>query len=107
MDCKICFEKFDTRSTMPIVCIPCGHCFCKRCVSHLTKCSICRTYIKDKKPNYGLLDVLDEEKHKYGKIEHHRHFKVEQHNEKRYEQRDIGKKLDRAIVVFAKNVAFN
>ena len=110
MDCKICFDKYDSKSQKPIVLIPCGHSFCKKCALHLTKCSICRTYIKDMRPNFGIIDFLDEKhKYKYASSEPHRYFKVEQHNEKRYAHtpREIERKLDRAVIIIAKNVAFN
>jgi hypothetical protein len=60
MECKICFEKYDTEDLKPIVCMPCGHSFCSICVVQLKDCSICRRSIKDKSPNYSLLEVLEE-----------------------------------------------
>jgi hypothetical protein len=61
MECKICFEKYDTEDFKPIVCMPCGHSFCSKCVIQLKECSICRTQINDKKTNFSLLEVLEEQ----------------------------------------------
>ncbi len=61
MECKICFEKFDTEVRRPIVCMPCGHSFCSICVLQLKDCSICRTQINYKKTNFSLLEVLEEQ----------------------------------------------
>ena len=61
MECKICYEKFDTEIHKPIVCMPCGHSFCYNCVIQLKDCSICRRPIKDKSPNFSLLEVLEEQ----------------------------------------------
>ena len=60
MDCKICYEKFDSDNLKPIICIPCGHSFCNKCVVQLKDCPICRAFITDKKPNFSLLEILEE-----------------------------------------------
>ena len=60
MECKICYEKFDTEIHKPIVCMPCGHSFCFNCVIQLKYCSICRRPIKEKSANFSLLDVLEQ-----------------------------------------------
>ena len=60
MECKICYEKFDTEIHKPIVCMPCGHSFCSNCVIQLKNCSICRRQIKEKSTNFSLLDILEQ-----------------------------------------------
>ena len=60
MNCKICFEKFDNTRFMPVICIPCAHTFCSTCVTHIKECSICRTKISEKKPNFSMLEILEE-----------------------------------------------
>ncbi len=62
MECKICYEKFDTEIHKPIVCMPCGHSFCSNCVIQLKNCSICRRPIKEKSANFSLMDVLEQTK---------------------------------------------
>ncbi len=62
MECKICYEKFDTEIHKPMVCMPCGHSFCSNCVIQLKNCSICRRPIKEKSANFSLLDVLEQTK---------------------------------------------
>ena len=80
MDCKICFEKFSKIERQPNVLIPCGHTVCLECLNKLKiqnstardyldelylfqfqqlKCPTCRQAIKDDKPNYAILDLLD------------------------------------------------
>ena len=60
MNCKICFEKFDSVRFIPIICIPCAHTFCSVCLIHIKECSICRTKIKEKKTNFGMIEILEE-----------------------------------------------
>ena len=60
MECKICFEKFNDSTFMPMICLPCAHTFCSTCVSHLSQCSLCREPISGKRPNFNLLEVLEE-----------------------------------------------
>jgi hypothetical protein len=60
MECKICYEKFDNVIHKPIVCVPCGHSFCSKCVIQLKACSICRRHIKEKSTNFSLLEILEQ-----------------------------------------------
>ena len=60
MDCKICFEKFDTTRFKPIICMPCAHTFCSSCAAHIKECSICRAPINAKKTNFNMLEILEE-----------------------------------------------
>ncbi len=70
MDCVIWFEKFDsTELKMPIMCLPCCHCFCGKCVARLHNCPMCTMQIKEKRPNYGLLAFLAERHKKYDAME--------------------------------------
>ncbi|KAF8578116.1 hypothetical protein K439DRAFT_1291484, partial [Ramaria rubella] len=41
--CDVCFERFS--SSRECWCIPCGHVFCRACLSRLTQytCPVCRT----------------------------------------------------------------
>ena len=60
MDCKICYEKFDKVRFKPVICVPCTHTFCSICVSQINECSICRSKISERKPNFSLLEILED-----------------------------------------------
>ena len=60
MDCKICYEKFDKIRFKPVICIPCAHTFCASCGTHINECSICRTKIFEKKPNFNLQEIIED-----------------------------------------------
>ena len=60
MDCKICYENFDSVCFKPVICIPCTHTFCSICVFLINECSICRSEISERKPNYSLLEILED-----------------------------------------------
>jgi hypothetical protein len=87
MECKICFELFDSDSFSPKILIKCGHSFCKICTEKFLNksfnitCTICRETSrnikgKDIPLNYGLIQLIEQikdnkitknilEKHKY------------------------------------------
>ena len=63
LNCKICFEVFNTSNRKPIIVMLCGHTFCLECVDKLKKqdfiCPNDREPITNQKPNYALLDFLN------------------------------------------------
>lgn len=60
MSCQICFEKYDHSDFKPYTLYPCSHTVCYQCITSLVehKCPKCRCMIKDKKPNFGLLELI-------------------------------------------------
>jgi len=73
MECKICFEVFDSVSFAPKILIKCGHSFCKICTEKISSkssnitCPICRettkhTKGKDIPTNYSLIEYIDQVK---------------------------------------------
>ena len=60
MNCSICREGFDEIIHKPHTLNPCGHCFCSKCISTLSKreCPECREKIKSEIINYGILNLL-------------------------------------------------
>ena len=60
MNCKICFDNYSDYKK-PYSIFPCNHTFCIRCLNNLTdlRCPKCRTIIRDKKPNYELIEILE------------------------------------------------
>ena len=64
MNCKICCELYNNCEHRPIVLMPCGHSYCSKCVSILKQeypvnCPICREEVRLDKPNYELIETLD------------------------------------------------
>ena len=65
MSCTICFEKYNTRNNKPIILMMCGHTFCSNCVEIMkttnlqNKCPTCKETIVRERPNYSLLDILE------------------------------------------------
>jgi hypothetical protein len=71
MECKICFEQFDSNSFTPKILIKCGHSFCKICTEKISSkslniiCPICRETTKysngkDIPTNYSLIEYIDQ-----------------------------------------------
>ena len=60
MNCKICFENYDNINHKPMILFPCAHSFCSTCVVKLEACLSCQINIVDRKPNYDLLENLDQ-----------------------------------------------
>ena len=62
MECKLCFEPYDTDSRKPMNLHPCNHTYCKQCLDQLNRneCPNCRTEINDKRVNYALVEVIEE-----------------------------------------------
>ena len=60
MKCSICSVCFDESQHKPHTLNPCGHCFCSKCISTLSKreCPECREKIKGENKNYGVLNKL-------------------------------------------------
>ena len=64
LKCKICFEKFNLTNRKPIITYPCCHTVCLDCLNLLKKrkhydCTICRTRIVGEKPNYTVLESIE------------------------------------------------
>jgi hypothetical protein len=61
--CKICFEEYDHFIHKPYIILPCAHSACIKCLETLMKttkiCPIDRGQIQNKKPNWELIDILD------------------------------------------------
>jgi hypothetical protein len=68
MDCRICFDKYNKFNRKPIVLLPCCHTFCMSCLINLKKtsdslsCPKCRKHIGLFKPNYGILEIIDDKR---------------------------------------------
>ena len=62
MECKICYEKYNENLKKPYSFQPCSHTFCIECINNLNKleCPRCKREIKDKQPNFDLLEALEE-----------------------------------------------
>ena len=66
MNCKICFESYDSNRRPPVTLIPCGHSLCGHCLNAIRyasaapTCPHCRCEIFDSKPNYDLIEVLEQ-----------------------------------------------
>lgn len=64
MKCQICFNNFDHSDHKPYVLIPCTHTLCIRCLDDLVdeprQCPICSFQVKDRNPNWALLDLIPE-----------------------------------------------
>lgn len=65
--CAICMELLLAPKRAPIMLFPCGHTFCKSCVSHVrktasanggAKCPYCRTKIESEAPNITLQQLV-------------------------------------------------
>ena len=67
MSCAICFERFNTRNNKPIILMMCGHTFCSSCIQEVKKtplqgkCPTCKETIVRERPNYSLLDILEDD----------------------------------------------
>ena len=70
MECKICFEPFDSKYFIPKLLPKCGHSFCRICLERLmnkksnVNCPVCRemtiNYKDNNLPtNYSLLEIMD------------------------------------------------
>ncbi len=62
MNCKICFEQYNKNKHKPVILMQCGHSVCITCLNELTTflCPICREQIITSKPNYDLIDLLEQ-----------------------------------------------
>jgi len=62
MNCKICFEQYNKNKHKPVILMQCGHSICITCLNELTTflCPICREQIITSKPNYDLIDLLEQ-----------------------------------------------
>ena len=62
MECKICLESFDTNLHKPMCLQPCGHTICKESLDKLDKneCPFCKEIIISKKPNFNLIEIIEE-----------------------------------------------
>ena len=64
MYCNICYEKFDLNSHKPVIIMMCAHTFCSKCLHKLTKdselCPVCKGEIISMKPNYSIIEFLEE-----------------------------------------------
>lgn len=64
MKCQICFENYNHSLNKPYVLIPCTHTICIRCLDDLMDepklCPVCTLTIKDRNPNWALLDLIPE-----------------------------------------------
>lgn len=79
MDCRICFEKYNTHNRKPITLMPCCHTFCLSCLINLFKsydfkfnCPKCREKFYLCKPNRILFELMKPEskyKPQYSRIE--------------------------------------
>lgn len=63
--CKICLIEYNSTNQKPITLMLCGHTFCLNCVNQLKTlkeyiCPTCREEIISEKPNYALLDTLEQ-----------------------------------------------
>lgn len=60
MECQICLEKYDLDGRTPHTLYPCSHTLCLLCINNLaTKiCPACRSHIKDNKPNFALIELI-------------------------------------------------
>jgi hypothetical protein len=60
--CPICFELFLPPNNQPFILFPCGHTFCKLCISAYTKekkkCPFCRQHIQSLAPNISLQNLI-------------------------------------------------
>ncbi|CDW79924.1 zinc finger protein [Stylonychia lemnae] len=60
--CPICFELFLPPNNQPFILFPCGHTFCKICISSYTKqkkkCPFCRQSIQSMAPNISLQNLI-------------------------------------------------
>jgi hypothetical protein len=75
--CKICYELMKSPA-VPILLFPCGHTFCKACVSECKKkvnvkggiftCPYCRTPIESSAINQSLKDLIDQFQGKNDKV---------------------------------------
>lgn len=70
MECKICFEPFDSKYFIPKLLPKCGHSFCRICLERLmnkksnVNCPVCREMTLNYKDNtlptnYSLLEIMD------------------------------------------------
>lgn len=65
MSCHICFERYDLKDHKPITVMLCGHTFCCMCMNELKKghdykCPLCKSEIVNEKPNYSIIELLEE-----------------------------------------------
>lgn len=61
MECLLCFENYDHFLVKPYSLYPCGHTYCISCANKLTKCPMCKRIIRDKTPNYAVLQMITDE----------------------------------------------
>ena len=62
--CLICYNAYDRIAYQPCTLV-CGHSLCLKCGTTLTRCPICKaanTNRKNIKPNYEMMDLIDENK---------------------------------------------
>jgi hypothetical protein len=63
LNCKVCFQNYNTANQKPMITIPCCHTTCLRCLTSIKrndqsyKCPFCKEDIIDEKPNYALLEI--------------------------------------------------
>ncbi len=59
-NCYVCLDNYNESDRKPYVLVPCGHGFCKHCVSKLPEklCPLCKCYINETITNWPMIDVI-------------------------------------------------
>jgi len=59
MNCKLCTKGYNFSNNKPLIILYCGHTFCLSCIKASNDCPECRQEITAFKPNFTLLDILE------------------------------------------------
>lgn len=64
LNCLICLNNHNNDETKPLSLVPCGHSFCKTCVSKLSEklCPLCKCYFNQTIVNWSIISVLSNSK---------------------------------------------
>eukprot|EP00756_Hemistasia_phaeocysticola_P025995 Hpha_TRINITY_DN16035_c5_g1::TRINITY_DN16035_c5_g1_i1::g.120423::m.120423 len=65
--CPVCFDMMLPPDASPMLCVPCGHTFCDRCLARLQRhgsgkrfqCPVCRAAVESVAPNHSLRSMLE------------------------------------------------